>query len=384
MKPLRYIRPFAVALAITLSIQAQAQNTDTIFELIASGELEKAQKAVDSVKSANAQSAEMLFANALIADKLNQSKKAIGLYLELIKTHPEMMAPYNNLAIHYAKKGDYESATKTLERALSANDTVGTTFGNLQAIYARRASIAYRKALNSDAPLKPLNLSIVETPPAIGAPFPQPTLVASAESFIEKSVNGSASEPIANESASKPNTVAAVKSAEENASVEVAVQETVSPAATQYTEGPTVKTIEVESRVTAAEADPAPVALSDQAKQLAESSAAEKQALINHVKSWARAWSDRDVNRYLSHYSEEFKPRDNMSLEEWKKQRYGRLRWREFIIVQPSRYSIDLKNNFATVNFNQYYKSERFEDTIRKTLELRKENGKWRIMREFI
>jgi len=383
MKPFRFIRSFAIAIAIILSVPALAQNTDAIFELIANGELEKAQQALDSVTGSNAESGDILFANALIADKQKQSKKAISLYLELIDSHPEMMGPYNNLAIHYASTGDYESATKTLERALSSNKTIGTTFGNLQAIYARRASLAYRKALNSDAPLKPLNLATIETSPASDTPLAQSTLVASAQNFIEKSISEAA-----NDTSSQSNTQASVTSSgvetTESANIEIVAEGTISATTTQDVKEPAVKAIEVETKVVEVEPVSAPVKISEEAKRIAESSAAEKQALIDHVKSWAKAWSDRDVDRYLSHYSDEFKPRDNMGLEEWKKQRYGRLRWREFIIVKPSRYSIDLRNDLATVNFSQYYKSERFEDTIRKTLELRKENGKWRILREFI
>ena len=51
-----------------------------------------------------------------------------------------------------------------------------------------------------------------------------------------------------------------------------------------------------------------------EAKQAVEDATEPKQVLIDQIKSWASAWSDRDVDRYLAHYSEDFKPRDNMSL----------------------------------------------------------------------
>ncbi len=427
MKPPRFSRIFAFIAGLLIASQASAQSTETIFQLISDNDLKKAQKALSAARQNTddpANSGELLFASALIADKSGETKKAIGLYLELIDSHPTMMGPYNNLAIHYAKEGDYKSAVETLEKALSANQSVATAYGNLQSIYARMASLAYRKALNSDTPTPPLQLATIESSENIGVVSTQPTLVASAESFIEQTLNSGDGVNLAENTATEDNQtsdtsdtsnagdtsevasvarnpqndenniVVAANSVAQESQSDAASQPIIKSATTDVQQSqPVIEEAAVavdvapaiaEKQIEVAKAIPAATKLSEDAKELAERSAAEKQALIDHVKSWASAWSDRDVDRYLSHYSPGFTPRDNLSLEEWKKQRYGRLRWREFIIVKPSRYRIELDDDVATVNFNQYYKSERFEDTIRKTLKFKKENGQWRITHEFI
>lgn len=95
------------------------------------------------------------------------------------------------------------------------------------------------------------------------------------------------------------------------------------------------------------------------------------------MQSWVAAWSNRNLDNYLNHYSGKFVPKDNLSLEEWKEQRNGRLLWREFIIVE-------VDGNNATARFTQYYKSDLFEGTGRKTLDLKQANGDWYITREQI
>ncbi|MBX2868499.1 MAG: hypothetical protein KTR18_07465 [Acidiferrobacterales bacterium] len=414
MKPPRFSRIFLLIAGLLITSQVSAQSVESIFELISNSDLKKAQKALNSAKKNTNNSdrnGELLFASALIADKSGETKKAIGLYLALIDSHPAMLGPYNNLAIHYANEGDYKSAVATLEKALSANQAVATAYGNLQSIYARMASLAYRKALNSNAPTPPMQLATIENSDSIGAFSRRPALVASAESFIEQTLNAGENAQAADNTPPQNNqsdtdVVATSSPQNDKNNIVVAANSVVQKTQSDSVTEPLIEsTTEVQQSATAGKEDDtndepavtvvekpvevakvntAPTKLSDEAKQLAEKNAAEKQALINHVKSWASAWSDRDVDRYLSHYSAGFTPRNNLSIEEWKKQRYGRLRWREFIIVKPSRYRIELNDNVATVNFNQYYKSERFEDTIRKTLKLKKENGQWRITHELI
>ena len=101
-------------------------------------------------------------------------------------------------------------------------------------------------------------------------------------------------------------------------------------------------------------------------------------ALITTIENWARAWSEQDVERYLSHYSESFKP-SNQSLDEWKNQQFRRIQWREFIIVKPSRIKVKVRGERATARFRQYYKSNLAEHINCKTLTFQLEGGRWRI-----
>lgn len=327
------LAPFSV-------FSASQQEVERVFSLIDENQLRDANRLSSELLKKAPEHPELLFAKALIADKRGDSKRAVSLYQSLTRSHPEILEPFNNLAIHQANTGNFKIAISTLERAMQANPAVATAYRNLTAIYEQQASAAYRKALNSKAKFKPLSLASLdkihslEINAEVNIVDQQPVVVA--ETLKEKS------EPVAEPASVEPTT---------STNNEIKVTETTPLKA---------------------------------ARQAVESNAVQKQALIDHVKSWASAWSDRDVDRYLSHYSGNFLPRDGLTLAAWRKQRHGRLRCREFIVVKPSRYRIEVDGNQAVVNFQQYYKSDRFEDTIRKTLRLEKRAGRWLIVQELI
>ncbi len=124
--------------------------------------------------------------------------------------------------------------------------------------------------------------------------------------------------------------------------------------------------------------------LSDSGNSATLNHPSNNEAIMNRVESWADAWSNRDLDRYLSYYSGEFVPRYNLTLEQWKKHQQALWRWRKLITVKLSDVIIDVFGNDAVVKFTQYYKSNTFENTIGKTLKLRQENGYWYITEEFI
>ncbi|MEJ2177499.1 MAG: hypothetical protein P8Y12_06015 [Gammaproteobacteria bacterium] len=382
---------------LTIAAIGNADQTDEIYALIEQDKLSDAMQQTKSMLAESPGDPSLLFAQAIIAEKNGSPKDAIRIYQGLTLSHPELLEPFNNLAIHYARAGDYKAAISTLELAMQVHPSVATAYRNLTAIYEQLASAAYRKALNSDAPLVPLELASLEkidtsTP---GDTKEQPRLVASVESYLNESLGSEQS--AADEGTSKVSIeIDPATAVEESAQLSTDSSPPNEPEQDRDVKAAPAEpavTVETESVIEPSEPEPEPepepiivaaVTPTAEARQAAEDNATQKQALIDRVKSWASAWSDRDVDRYLSHYSESFKPRDNMTLEEWKKQRYGRLRWREFIIVKPSEYSISVEGDSAAVNFSQYYKSERFEDTIRKTLEFKKEKGRWLITRELI
>ncbi len=112
----------------------------------------------------------------------------------------------------------------------------------------------------------------------------------------------------------------------------------------------------------------------------------QKNEIIKQLKHWAESWSSQSVDEYLAHYSGNFVPRGISTLEAWKKQRESRLLLRDFINVDISQFNVDITENGerATVNFTQHYKSNVFEDTIRKTVELELSGEQWLILSEQI
>ena len=370
---------------------AQASEAQEIYSLIKNGKLKDAKKRTTKLLKSNPDDPELRFTLAIIAEKTGNEKTAVSIYKSLTESHPEFLAPYNNLAVYHARRGDYEAAISALQQAIESQPAVAVAYRNLTAIYTRLASAAYRKALNSNEPISSLDLATLDQYDLIIPTLEQPEteLVAVAQAVPNNLVSEQ------NNSSNTDTTVIATV-IEPSETTPTPVEVVAAPAIASTQDDTKQEKVEIASNTVATDSNNsdselttktivvAAAASTAEAKQIIEDNAAQKQALINHIKSWASAWSERDVEGYLSHYSNNFSPRDNISLEEWKQQRHGRLRWRKFIEVKPSKYTINIAGDAATVNFDQYYKSDLFEDTIRKTLKFNHENGRWLITEEII
>jgi len=101
------------------------------------------------------------------------------------------------------------------------------------------------------------------------------------------------------------------------------------------------------------------------------------------VKNWATAWSNQDLEQYFSSYSSNYRPEPGYSRDEWQERRRSRLERPAWIHV----FYNDLRLNFVSENhvqikLKQTYQSDVYQDEIRKSLNLYKEEGQWRIVME--
>ena len=101
------------------------------------------------------------------------------------------------------------------------------------------------------------------------------------------------------------------------------------------------------------------------------------------VEAWAKAWANRDVDRYLSSYAEDFHPATGMSHEDLKQSRRTRLARPEWIEVRFDSLTIeDLGDGRVRTAFQQTYRSNQYSDRVEKTLELVHMDGEWKIVAE--
>ena len=113
------------------------------------------------------------------------------------------------------------------------------------------------------------------------------------------------------------------------------------------------------------------------------SAESEHAAITAAVEDWAAAWADKDVERYLSHYSHDFVPASGSSFETWKAQRRDRLARPGFITVEISSLEVEaVDGSRATVRFDQSFASPGYRDRVKKALELIRQEQRWRIVRE--
>ncbi len=106
-------------------------------------------------------------------------------------------------------------------------------------------------------------------------------------------------------------------------------------------------------------------------------------ALDPFLQAWIEDWERKDLEAYLAHYSRDFEPPGNLNLAAWRDQRRNSL-------LKPSFIDVEIKNirrqstgaASAQLTFNQVYRSNLYNDQVLKTLVLRWEDERWKIVKE--
>lgn len=111
--------------------------------------------------------------------------------------------------------------------------------------------------------------------------------------------------------------------------------------------------------------------------------AAADAAIRGAVDAWARAWAAKDVERYLASYAPAFKPLEGLSRKAWETQRRTRVGGPRSIEVSISEFELLKRDDGrATATFRQDYRSDRYQDSVRKALELVRDADRWLIVEE--
>lgn len=127
-----------------------ASTAEVVQPLIDKGQFEQALQKLDREVSASPQDAESRFLRGLVLVKLERPDDAIRAFSDLTRDFPQLPEPYNNLAVLYAQRGDYEKARDALEAALATHPSYATAHENLGDIYSALAGAAYNRALMLD------------------------------------------------------------------------------------------------------------------------------------------------------------------------------------------------------------------------------------------
>jgi adhesin transport system outer membrane protein len=149
----------------------------------------------------------------------------------------------------------------------------------------------------------------------------------------------------------------------------------------------TTSTIVAGRAAAAAQANPVafvqPVAAAqDGTLQRAEPAGVEAEVSAR-IAEWGAAWASRDVKRYLDFYAAGFVPDGGLSRDAWVRQREQRLAKPASIRIEMQNLNVQLSGpNTAVAEFRQIYAADAYRDNAEKTLEWRKENGQWLIVRE--
>ena len=233
------------------------------------------------------------------AYQMNQQKrKAAEHYENLVRRHPNLPEPKNNLAIIYLSDGDYDKASGLLVNAINTHNSYATAYANLSSIYTGLASEAYRRAVSeSNEPVNYANK--IEL-----------TALSQLASLGQDKIVGNISEP-------------------------------------DLIENPAIRS-----------------------------------TLVKRVMDWAQAWSEKDVDTYISYYSTEF----NLNFptpEDWAEHRRQRILRPGFIKIGVSNIQIRAQtSNLAIIDFEQSFDSIDYSDRVIKRFGLNRINSQWEITDE--
>ena len=178
------IGQFSSFVLLVLALAAPCALADeyaSVNSLLRDGRLSQAMTGAEQYLVKNPRDPQMRFLRGLIQQDGGQRDAAIATYTELIQDYPELPEPYNNVAVLYASKGQFEQARAALEMATRNSRSYAIAHENLGDVYARLASDAYSQAAQMDAgnttlaPKLALIRQLINFPAASRkAPFPGP------------------------------------------------------------------------------------------------------------------------------------------------------------------------------------------------------------------
>jgi len=342
----------ALFLLLSFSLNGVADEIQDANKLFKQGQLDQALNMVDTYLVTKPKDAQARFLKGLIVNEQGNPMEAISIFTALTNDYPELPEPYNNLAVLYAGQGQYEKAKVALEMAIRTHPSYATAHENLGDIYAKMASQAYDRALqldksNTGTQTKLALIRELFDQGARAAKTPTVTL-ADAASVV-------AAHPVAQPTAP----VATVSRSDLIASAPVDAAAVPAP----------IK----------AETLPAPVPAPAKAASVPDVNA----EVVQVTQDWAKAWSSRNVKRYLSFYASEFKTPGGLSRSAWEALRKDRLTKPKSIQVGVSNLKVTLVDaQKAQVTFTQNYRASHFKSVDRKTLVWISHDGRWQIAEE--
>lgn len=105
------------------------------------------------------------------------------------------------------------------------------------------------------------------------------------------------------------------------------------------------------------------------------------------IDEWKSSWENKDIEKYLSFYIDDYSSKYFNNHELWKNDRKKRIENKSSIEIKITDLNITFnieKNEIAIVKFIQNYKSEQYSDEVVKNILLIKENFNWKIFSEEI
>lgn len=391
--------------------QTAAPAQEAIKKALQSGQLDQAAKLVQQERERAPKDVQMRFMEGVIQAQQGQTEKAIETFRQITQSQPELSEAYNNLGVLYAAKGRLEESKTYLEKALQTHPSYAAAHRNLSDVHSQLAKQNYAKALQVEPKLKqsPPQLTLlgsIAQDKRLQPPSTASTAIAANQppaSSLTPSVPtapsapavaaAAASAPVAN---AKPLSVPPAAVGTAAAPVRPAVVAAATPPTAQTPKPaapPAAAPAKSAGNLATATSTAGPGSSASASASAAPAAAAkpadnagkdDQAAVKSAVTAWARAWSQKDMPKYLAAYAESFTPAEKMSRAKWESDRRARIVSKKTIAVGIHQLQITLHGNKATVKFQQIYESDNFKGNSRKVLEMHKQGHQWLIVRETV
>ncbi|HEY5761787.1 MAG TPA: L,D-transpeptidase family protein [Rhodocyclaceae bacterium] len=111
---------------------------------------------------------------------------------------------------------------------------------------------------------------------------------------------------------------------------------------------------------------------------------AERNSLREAIEIWRLDWESRDTDRYLSHYAADFRSDDQSraAFAQSKRLINGGKAWIKVSLSNLNLLANPGEDDFVVANFEQDYRSNNLNNTMRKAQHWSRRNGRWQIIYE--
>ena len=332
-------------------------------ELFDQGKSNAALDEVSDVLAANPGDAEARFLQGIIYTDLNREDDAIEVFAGLTQDYPDLPEPYNNLAVLFAQKGDFEKARQSLMEAIQTHPSYSTAHENLGDLYAKMAGDSYDRALTEDednesARSKLAQLNRLFSVQQNGSSFATATTTSSPAAVDTAPIVESTPIPTPD-----PEPVVITTPATDEAVVTA-------------TTGPGGE-VEMAGVTGSSQLDDVIIDLGPDQTEDASSE------IFTMIYAWANAWSAQNADDYVGFYADNFRPNFGMNRNAWERQRRQRVAAPAYIQVGIDDVNITVTGtNSAVASFVQNYNASNYQDRVRKTLTLLRTVSGWQIVKE--
>ncbi len=149
------VRRLQLAFATTLLLLSAAavhaaDDVASITQLFRSGQQSEAFTQIDALLATKSDRPDLRMLKGVLLVDARRTDEALVVFQQLTEDFPEVPEPYNNLAVIFAARGEFDKARLALEGALRANPGFATAHQNLGDVYAQLAQRSYQRALKAD------------------------------------------------------------------------------------------------------------------------------------------------------------------------------------------------------------------------------------------